>query len=147
MQKLRQTIESIIPEAEQGISYGQRVLTVMFLQKLKLAAALLFPVVLVGGAVMLTSASPGTDKTAESRLQGRAEGGPDKPGAAPVDAIFRASDPVDRALRDALSPALATADPYRLTFALIGLAKARTPRATTMRRLGHSASPTRLPAP
>jgi hypothetical protein len=39
--------------------------------------------------------------------------------------MFGASDPVDRALRDALSPALATADPYRLTFALIGLAKAR----------------------
>jgi hypothetical protein len=97
----------------------------MFLQKLKLAAALLLPVVLVGGAVMLTSASPGRAKTAESRLQGRAESPPDKPGAAPIDAIFRASDPIDRALRDALSPALATADPYRLTFALIGLAKAR----------------------
>ncbi len=99
--------------------------TLMFLQKLKLAAALLLPVVLVGGAVMFTWASPGPGKTAESRLQGRAESPPDQAGAAPIDAIFRASDPVDRALRDSLSPALATADPYRLTFALIGLAKAR----------------------
>jgi hypothetical protein len=74
---------------------------------------------------MLTSASPGPGKTAESRLQGRAKSAPDKPGAAPIEAIFRASDPVDRALREALSPAIATADPYRLTVALIGLAKAR----------------------
>lgn len=103
----------------------KRVLTLMFLQNLKLVAALLLPVVLAGGAVMLTPASPGPAKTAESTLQGRAESPPDQPGAAPFDAIFRASDPVDRALRDALSPALATADPYRLTFALIGLAKAR----------------------
>ena len=125
LQMLRQTIESTIPEAEQGISYGQRVLTLMFLQKLTLAAALLLPVVLVGGTVMLASASPGPAKTAESRLQGKADSPADKPAAAPIDAMFRASDPVDRALRDALSPALATADPYRLTFALIGLAKAR----------------------
>ena len=76
----------------------------MFLQKLKLAAALLLPVVLVGGTVMLAWASPGPAKTAESRLEDRAESPADKPDAAPLDAMFRASDPVDRALRDALSP-------------------------------------------
>ena len=103
----------------------QRVLTVMFLQKLKLAAAFLLPVVLVGGTVMLTSASSKAAKTAESKLEPRAQRPPEKPSAAPFDAMFRASDPVDRALRDALTRALATADPYRLTFALIGLAKAR----------------------
>ena len=97
----------------------------MFLQKLKLAPALLLPVVVVGGTVMLTWASPGPPQTAESRLQDRAESPADKPDSAPLDAIFRASDPVDRAHRDSLSPALAAADPYRLTFALIGLAKAR----------------------
>ena len=118
------------------LSLMKRVLTLMFLQKLKLAAALLLPVVLVGGAVMLTSASPGPAKTAESRLQGKAESPPDKPAAAPFDAIFRASDPVDRALRDALSPALATADPYRLTFALIGLAKARSAAGDQKAALG-----------
>ena len=96
---------------------------------------------------MLASASSGPAKTAESRLEGRAESPPDKPAAAPFDAMFRASDPVDRALRDALSPALATADPYRLTFALIGLAKARNAAGDHDAALGHSASPTRLPAP
>ena len=52
----------------------------MFLQKLKLAAALLLPVVLVGGTVMLTWASPGPAQTAESRLQGRAESPADTAG-------------------------------------------------------------------
>ena len=97
----------------------------MFLQKLKLAPALLLPVVVVRGTVILTWASPGPAQTAESRLQDRAESPADKPDTAPLDGISRASDPVDRALRDSLSPALAAADPYRLTFALIGLAKAR----------------------
>jgi RNA polymerase sigma factor (sigma-70 family) len=106
------------------LSLVKRVLMMMFLQKLKLAAILLVPVVLLAGTVLLGSASSGRARTAESRLEEEPQSPPAKP-AAPSDAMFHSSDPVDRALRDALPPALSTADPYRFTFALIGLAKGR----------------------
>jgi hypothetical protein len=51
----------------------QRVLTQMFLQKLKLAAALSLPVVLVGGTLMLAPAASEPVKAAQSKRAGNAE--------------------------------------------------------------------------
>jgi len=121
----------VVPASVAALTHGE--LKAMAVSKITIVLAPVLALgVLASGGLGLVYSSAGEALTAAQvgaepppKSQVRIESPPEKPVDASLDAALSTRDPVDRALRQALSAALPTADPYRLTFALIGLAKAR----------------------